>query len=158
AWLRARLDLEDGQLDTAVDNLRKILDPEKQPPGRNFTRDYEIINLLGSARFQQAKATAEKKDRDQFLRLAIKQYERTLELDPEDLDAHFNLFQCYSQLGEEVPKRGKPPGAITIPTDGAEAREKVAQLTAQLADESQSRERRIQTALELGKALTALGE
>src|SRR5215470_8484679 len=80
AWLRARIDLEDGQFDAAVQNLQSILDPKNQPANRNFTRDYEIINLLGSARFQQAKATAERKDRDRFLQLAIKQYERTLEL------------------------------------------------------------------------------
>ena len=47
AWLRARIDLEDGQLDTAVQNLQSILNPKNQPANRNFTRDYEIINLLG---------------------------------------------------------------------------------------------------------------
>ena len=40
----------------------------------------------------------------------------------------------------------------------SEAREKVAELGAQFADEDQSRERRIQTARQLGKTLTALGE
>src|SRR5262249_26240931 len=160
AWLRARIDLENGQFDTAVRNLKSILDPKNQVPKRNFnfTRDYEIINLLGSAYFQQAKATEKKKDRDPFLRLAIKQFERTLELDSEDLEAHFNLFQCYSQLGEGLSKLGKAPAEAITWEACAEAREKLGVVGARFAAADRPREQRIEAALQLGKALTDLGQ
>ena len=38
-----------------------------------------------------------------ILKRAAEQYERTLKLDAEDLDAHYGLAQCYARLGEALP-------------------------------------------------------
>jgi len=54
-------------------------------------------------------------ERDRLLRLAVARYERTLEIEPEDLDAHYWLAQSYGPAGESVPaaKAGSANDAAT---------------------------------------------
>src|SRR5262249_44604176 len=106
AWFTGLVNAQNGYLDEAVANFEKILDPKRQPRERkfDFTQDYVVLNELGTTLFKRAQQEfGDRAERDRFLKRAAGQYERTLKLDAEDLDAHYGLAQCYKQLGEEAP-------------------------------------------------------
>ena len=72
----------DGNFDGAAERLRKVL---VQNP-----RDRVALNDLGRILFLQRKYAE-----------AVKVLESVLEVDPEDLQAHYNLMLCYNGLGNE---------------------------------------------------------
>lgn len=106
-WLRARVQIQNGALADAEKNLRSILEDkteERRKRGFDFSRDYEIINLLGQTlidRSNQFRGDARKAQRDELLRDAIAQFDKTLTLDAENKNAHFNLARAFSLLGDE---------------------------------------------------------
>jgi tetratricopeptide (TPR) repeat protein len=105
AWLSGEVNLENAStredFDNAIASFESVLDPANQPSDRHFdfTKDYLVINRLGKALFQRAQKESDPAVRDPFLLRAVEQYKKTLELDKEDLDAHFGLSQCYMMLG-----------------------------------------------------------
>jgi Flp pilus assembly protein TadD len=72
----------DGDFDGAADRLRKVL--------VQYPRDRVALNDLGRILFLQRKYAE-----------AVKVLESVLEVDPEDLQAHYNLMLCYNGLGNE---------------------------------------------------------
>ncbi len=72
----------DGNYDGAADRLRKVL--------AQYPRDRVALNDLGHILFLQRKYND-----------AIKVLDSVLAIDPEDLQAHYNLMLCYSGLGDE---------------------------------------------------------
>jgi len=56
-----------------------------------FPRDRVVRNELGRVLFLK-KQYAE----------AVKEFEKTLSIDPEDLQAHYNLMLCYNGLGDDA--------------------------------------------------------
>jgi tetratricopeptide (TPR) repeat protein len=100
AWFNGLVNAQNGHLDDAIQDFEKILDPKNQPVDRNFnfTRDYVVINELASALFRRSQQEDKMADRLPFLQRAITEYERTLKIEPEDLDAHYGLSQCYAHL------------------------------------------------------------
>jgi Flp pilus assembly protein TadD len=72
----------DGRYDEAADHLRKVL--------VQYPRDRVALNDLGRILFLQRKYAD-----------AVKILQSVLEVDPEDLQAHYNLMLCYSGLGDE---------------------------------------------------------
>jgi Flp pilus assembly protein TadD len=72
----------DGNYDGAAAELRKVL--------AHYPRDRVALNDLGRTLFLQRKYTD-----------AVKVLESVLEIDPEDLQAHYNLMLCYNGLGNE---------------------------------------------------------
>src|SRR5439155_490164 len=93
---------QNGYLDEAIANFEQILDPQNQPRNRkfDFTRDYVVSNELAATLFKRAQQEDEPAERARFLRQAVERYQSTLQVDPEDLDAHYGLAQCYSRLGD----------------------------------------------------------
>jgi Flp pilus assembly protein TadD len=79
----ARALKEDGDYDGAMTHLRIVLE--------QFPRDRVVRNELGRVLFLQ-KHYAD----------AVKEFERTLSIDPEDLQAHYNLMLCYNGLGDDA--------------------------------------------------------
>ena len=79
----ARALKEDGDYDGAMTHLRTVLE--------QFPRDRVVRNELGRVLFLQ-KRYAE----------AVKEFEQTLSIDPEDLQAHYNLMLCYNGLGDDA--------------------------------------------------------
>jgi len=79
----ARALREDGEYDSAATHLETVLE--------QFPRDRVVRNELGRVLFLQ-KRYAE----------AVKEFEQTLLIDPEDLQAHYNMMLCYSGLGDEA--------------------------------------------------------
>ncbi len=79
----ARALKEDGEYDGAMTHLRIVLE--------QFPRDRVVRNELGRVLF------LEKRYAD-----AVKEFEQTLSVDPEDLQAHYNLMLCYNGLGDDA--------------------------------------------------------
>jgi Tfp pilus assembly protein PilF len=72
----------DGNYDGAADHLRKVI--------AQYPRDRVALNDLGRVLFLQRKYAD-----------AVKVLESVLTVDPEDLQAHYNLMLCYNGLGNE---------------------------------------------------------
>ncbi len=105
AWLGGLVDKQTGNLDKAIEDYRSILEdryPELDRRKFDFSEDYEVINELGQTLFERAKQERSAPDRyRQFLALAAVQFNRTLELDSENVAAHYNLALIYEALGDE---------------------------------------------------------
>src|SRR5260221_3335646 len=78
----ARALKEDGDYDGAMAHLRTVLE--------QFPRDRVVRNELGRVLFLQKRYAD-----------AVKEFEQTLSIDPEDLQAHYNLMLCYNGLGDD---------------------------------------------------------
>ena len=72
----------DGRYDEAADHLRKVL--------VQYPRDRVALNDLGRILFLQRKYSE-----------AVHVLQSVLAVDPEDLQAHYNLMLCYNGLGDE---------------------------------------------------------
>jgi tetratricopeptide (TPR) repeat protein len=105
AWLNGLVDKQTGSLDKAIEDYRSILEdryPELDRRHFDFSKDYEVINELGQTLFERAKQERSAPDRyRRFLTLAAEQFNRTLELDTENVAAHYNLALIYEALGDE---------------------------------------------------------
>jgi tetratricopeptide (TPR) repeat protein len=73
---------DDGDYDAAIAHLEQVLE--------QFSRDRVVHNELGRVLF------LEKRYAD-----AVAEFEKTLAIDPEDLQAHYNLMLCYNGLGDD---------------------------------------------------------
>jgi len=82
-YFYARALKEDGDYDGAMAHLRTAL--------AQFPRDRVVRNELGRVLFLQKRYAD-----------AVKEFEQTLSIDPEDLQAHYNLMLCYSGLGDDA--------------------------------------------------------
>jgi tetratricopeptide (TPR) repeat protein len=82
-YFYARVLKEEGKYHEAVAKLESVL--------QQYPRDRVVRNELGRIYFLQ------KKYMD-----AVKEFEITLSIDPEDLQAHYNLMLCYNGLGNEA--------------------------------------------------------
>jgi Tfp pilus assembly protein PilF len=71
-----------GKYDGAADHLRIVL--------KQYPRDRVVLNNLGRVLFLQRKYAD-----------AVKVLQSVLEIDPEDLQAHYNLMLCYNGLGDQ---------------------------------------------------------
>jgi len=78
----ARVLKEEGDYDGAATHLRTVL--------AQFPRDRVVRNELGRVLFLQKRYAD-----------AVREFEQTLAIDPEDLQAHYNLMLCYHGLGED---------------------------------------------------------
>jgi len=105
AWLSGVINRQQGYLTAAEDNFRQVLTMQTvdiSERGFDFSRDYVVNNLLGRTVFDRAlqiRGETGYAERDQRLREAIGIFRKTLELDPENVDAHHNLAQLYGWLG-----------------------------------------------------------
>jgi Flp pilus assembly protein TadD len=79
----ARVLKEEGDYDGAAAHLRTVL--------AQFPRDRVVRNELGRVLFLQKRYSD-----------AVKEFEQTLAVDPEDLQAHYNLMLCYNGLGDDA--------------------------------------------------------
>jgi tetratricopeptide (TPR) repeat protein len=73
---------QEGKFDEASTRLLSVLE--------QYPRDRVVRNELGRVYFLQKRYAD-----------AVKQFEYTLTIDPEDLQAHYNLMLCYNGLGNE---------------------------------------------------------
>jgi Flp pilus assembly protein TadD len=81
-YFYARVLRSDGNYDGAADQLQQVL--------TQYPRDRVALNDLGRVKFLQKKYAD-----------AVQTLNRVLEIDPEDLQAHYNLMLCYRGMGDE---------------------------------------------------------
>jgi tetratricopeptide (TPR) repeat protein len=154
AWFTGLVNAQNGNLDGAIADFERILDPANQPRERKFDfgRDYVVIGELGSTLFKRAQQEDRLAERDAFLRRAAAAYERVLKIDAEDLDAHYGLAQCFARLSESMPSL-----AATNPS-GAVDEARLLLLAKSFADGNARTEQRLQTAADLSWAITKFGQ
>ena len=157
AWFNGLVTAENAtgaaDLDAAIGFFESIVDPANQVRERNFdfTRDPIVLNRLGQTLFKRSQLEGENPaGQRQFLLRAVSAYERALAVDPEDLDTHYGLSQCYTRLG-----------ASQLAGDVYEAKENSAQQLIEsaglVANSKETADRRIQETERLGDQLAALG-
>lgn len=123
AWLSGLINRQQGRLAEAERNFRSVLEdrtPAMIDRSFDFSFDYDVINLLGETLFDRAKALerdpTRQLERERLLREAAAQFEKTLQLDTENVAAHYNLGLLYKALGDaaksaehaELHERYKP--------------------------------------------------
>ena len=74
---------QEGKYDEAAARLQIVL--------AQYPRDRVAINELGRIFFLQKRYAG-----------AVKEFQQTLAIDPEDLQANYNLMLCYTGLGDET--------------------------------------------------------
>src|SRR5262249_6750141 len=79
----ARVLKDEGDYDGAAARLRIVL--------ARFPRDRVVRNELGRVLFLQKRYVE-----------AVAEFQQTLSVDPEDLQAHYNLMLCYNGLGDSA--------------------------------------------------------
>jgi tetratricopeptide (TPR) repeat protein len=106
AWFSALIDRENGHLEEAKETLEAIIDNRfrsARERGFDFSRDVRVLNELGRVLFEQARQLRGvylQAERRRLLEESRDWFRRTLEIEPENLAAHFNLAQVYTELGE----------------------------------------------------------
>lgn len=107
-WFTGLVNKQNGNLDEAIDNFRRIVAGGfEQAAGRNFdfSKDYRLLNELGNTIYERAKQErgAERRPiREEMMREAVSFFKQALAYDMENLTAHYNLQQVYSDLGDEA--------------------------------------------------------
>lgn len=162
AWMTARVNVQNGNLDQAIDNYRKILNPDLQPrdDGFDFTKDYMVINELANAYFTKADSSEEEKERDFWLRRAIQQFERAQELDPENVEAHYRLSQAYRLLGSALAEKVEPSAKAEqkLPKEVEKLKAFFARQMEAFSDNGKAIAAREQIARDLGEHISRLGK
>ncbi len=108
AWFNGLVNKQIGFLDKAITEFTSILEdryPELDQRGLDFSRDYEVLNELGQTLFERAKlerGPARKAERDRLLTEAVRRFMQTLEIDSENVTAHYNLSLLHAQLGNDA--------------------------------------------------------
>ncbi|MCH7990554.1 MAG: tetratricopeptide repeat protein, partial [Planctomycetes bacterium] len=103
-WLSGLINTQQGRLKEAEANFRAVLNTKVPDRNFDFSRDYEIINLLGETLFERAKqqrGKAKESARNTLLSKAVEQFQKTLVIDSENVTAHYNLSLLYGLLGDE---------------------------------------------------------
>lgn len=127
AWFSGQVNREQGRLVEAESNFRAIVDQsteERTKRGFDFSRDIEVLNALGRTLFdrsEQMRLDSQKDDRKKLLDDAAKQFERTLAIDSENVNAHYNLGLIYAEMGKsELEKKHKALHLRYKPDDNAQ--------------------------------------
>ncbi len=99
AWLTGQINMRNGYFDEAIERFESIL--ATKIPSRNFdfSKDYEVIDALGSAYYSKARQA--KRGSNEWraaIEKTIETYRRTLEIDSENIAAHYNLGIAYSEI------------------------------------------------------------
>ena len=104
-WFSGLVNKQNARFDEAIRDFEQILAGGfEQATGRgfDFTRDYRLLNELGQTlheRAKQERGEARREAREALLRRAVATYERVLELDPENVTAHYGLLLIHEELG-----------------------------------------------------------
>ena len=105
-WLTGLVNQQTGHFEAATANFRSLVEmdtAETRRRGLDFSRDYRLLNELGKSLFEQAKQERRNPDnRQRLLSEAATWFERSLELDPENTTAHYNLTLIAAQSDDQA--------------------------------------------------------
>ncbi|HEX6885274.1 MAG TPA: tetratricopeptide repeat protein [Planctomycetota bacterium] len=106
-WFSGLVNKQNGYLDEAIAEFEKLvtLDTEETRKREfDFSQDWRLLNELGQTLYERAKeerGEARRPERERLLARARGYFERTLELDSEDMTAHYNLALIADELGDQ---------------------------------------------------------
>jgi len=106
AWFTGQVNKQNGYLDEAIANFRSIVEldsAETRRRGFDFSKDWRLLDELGQTLLERAKqerGERRRESREALIREAVAWFERSLEYNPEDMAAHYNLHLAYRQLDE----------------------------------------------------------
>ncbi|GEM_PF-100831 len=113
AWFSGLVNLQYANFPEAMQSFEQILDPQNRNAARklDFTQDWVVINELGKTYFlaAQSEEGRDQDKRDEFLRRALGQFERTIHLDAENAVAHEFLNKCYTRLASQEASPDRNP-------------------------------------------------
>jgi tetratricopeptide (TPR) repeat protein len=142
-------------LDLAASLFEKIVDPDTQPKkedGRrkfDFTRDYIVLAELGRTLYKRSiQEQPGSEEERRFLLRSLAAYERALAVDPEDVDSHYGINQCYDRLAHGF--------AINPTTIEPVTPEEIKTLADVILQKTGSQEQKTKAAADLAAAVTAL--
>jgi len=107
-WFSARIDRENGHLDNAIESLERIYQnrfEQARARGFDFSYDTNLLNELGRINFERARmerGVKRRQQREAYLRKSRTWLKSTLQIDPENQAAHYNLALVHSELGEQA--------------------------------------------------------
>lgn len=126
SWVTGEVNRQQGDLNAAQQAFEAVLNYDSEETRRrqfDFSRDYVVNNLLGQTLFDQAKrfrGESRRVEREAKLHEAVDVFERTLELDPENVAAHYNLSLLHRALGDDAAAdRHRKLHAVYKPDDNA---------------------------------------
>jgi tetratricopeptide (TPR) repeat protein len=105
-WLAGLVDKQNGRLQEAVEKFRQIIDGGfAQAAGRDFdfSRDDRLLNELAQTLYLQAKqqrGESRRERRRELLEEAATFHRRALDVDPENVAAHYGLKLVYTEQGD----------------------------------------------------------
>jgi hypothetical protein len=145
SWLTGLVNAQNGYFEEAIANFESIVSDETHRAVRSrnfdFRRDPAVWTQLGVTQFELAKGEAKRRrltEAAQWLDRSVASFERTLQIDPEDVAAHHNLALVFERLAGETgeAERGHggsadgPETASNKPTSSHGKRASAAALTA----------------------------
>jgi tetratricopeptide (TPR) repeat protein len=111
AWLSGQVNEQNGFLGDALANYRALVETRFEAARArefDFSRDYRVLNALGRTLFERAKGVrgeARAAQRETLLGQAQQWFERTLQIDPENVSAHHNLALIHARRGNDARAR-----------------------------------------------------
>ena len=106
AWFTGLVNKQNGELDEAISNFKHVLNTDFELARQrefDFGEDYRVINELAQTLFERAKTErgAERLEARMEILLESQQwFEKTLQFDPENTAAHYNLSLIHTLLGD----------------------------------------------------------
>ncbi|MEE2914540.1 MAG: multiheme c-type cytochrome [Pseudomonadota bacterium] len=104
AWFSAQVDVQSGELESAIELMADIESTrftEARERGFDFSKDYRLHVALGQARFQRGKLVTQGEPNPWF-DAAMDSFKRAIDLDPENLSAHYGLTLLYERLSDDT--------------------------------------------------------
>ena len=101
-WFGARVNRQNGHYEAAHEALIRLVEtryPDARSRGFDFSRDVRLLNELGSIVFAQARRENEGTRQDGLIE-AKEWFEKSLAVDSENVNSHWNLAQIHTLLGE----------------------------------------------------------
>jgi tetratricopeptide (TPR) repeat protein len=107
AWLSGVINRQQGNFKEAEKNFRNVLEShtkEMRDRKFDFSKDYVVINMLGLTLFDlgtNERGEKRKEAREAYYRQAVETFNKALEIDSENVTAHYNLQRLYMALGDK---------------------------------------------------------
>ncbi len=129
AWLNGVLLRQQGKLDDSIESFKNVVDPSRRTDamikrGFDFSLDVVVVNELGTTLFERAKTMRGQDnlaERKKLLEEAVAWFKKSLEVDSEDVTAHYNLGLIYAQLdNKEKAEEHRKLHALYKPDENAQ--------------------------------------
>ncbi len=105
SWLSGIVNRQQGNLDTAAESLRAVLQTKVPERGFDFSLDYEVRTELAMTLVdlaQRADVMGEKEKFEALIGEAKDELLEVLKVDSENVAAHSNLAEVYAWMGDEA--------------------------------------------------------